>query len=124
MLVVTYDESKSIVILEPDGNLTDDNFMLACNIVDTHIELKNSIIGIIVITKEFTNWDSFADLLQHLVFVRDYHRKIKHIALVSDTTVVGFADRMIRHFSQAEVCSFPYNNFEHARKWMLNRDDV
>ena len=124
MLNITCDESRLIAILEPDGSLTPEDFIQVCRVINKHLNFKNSMIGIIVQTQDFTNWDSFSDLLPHLTFVHDYHTRVKNIALVSDSNVVGFSDRMIRHFVNAEVCAFSFDNYEHARKWMLNNNNV
>jgi hypothetical protein len=60
MLSVTIDEENVIAILEPEGPLTKNDFESAARVIDSYIEDTNKLIGLIIHTKSFPGWDSFA----------------------------------------------------------------
>lgn len=45
---------------------------------------------------------SFAALSSHLKFVKDHHKKIARIVLVTDSVLGNFAELIASHFVQAE----------------------
>jgi hypothetical protein len=51
----------------------------------------------------FPGWEDFAALVAHLRFVRDHHRKIERIAVVSDSTVLTAAPKIASHFVQVDL---------------------
>ena len=50
-------------------------------------------------------------------FIRDHHRKVKRIALASDTKLASLAPRIAELFIQAEVKSFGYDEVDAAIAW-------
>ena len=57
----------------------------------------------------------FSAMLWHLRFVRDHHRQIRRIAVVSDNKILGVASRTASHFVSAQVRSFDAGNRAAAR---------
>jgi len=119
MLNVTINEADSIAVLEPDSALSQKDFEAAAAIIDPFIERCGVLKGVIIHTKEFPGWDSFAALLTHLRFVRDHHRKVERVAIVTDSLLGDFAEHLSGHFVQAEVKHFGFHAFKEARLWVL-----
>jgi len=119
MLNVNIHEEDGIVILEPHGALTEDDFVAAAAIVDPFIERHGKLSGVMIHTKVFPGWDSFSALLTHLNFVRDHHTKIARVAMVTDSFIGDLAEVLSGHFIQAEVKHFRFNEFKQARLWAL-----
>lgn len=117
MLSVKIDEVHGIAILEPDGPLSKDDFESAAKIIDPYIEKTGQLHGLIIHTKAFPGWDSFAALSSHLRFVKDHHKKISRVAFSTDSVVGNFAEAVASHFVNAEIKVFPYQEFEEARNW-------
>jgi SpoIIAA-like len=67
----------------------------------------------------FPGWDSLAAMAAHIRFVRDHHRHIKKIALVTDAAVATVAKRLASHFVAAEIKHFPAGAREAAQQWIL-----
>lgn len=119
MLKVTIDEDNLVAILEPEGPLSENDFLSVAKVVDPIIDKYGQLTGIIIHTESFPGWDSFAALSSHLRFVRDHHKKIARVALVTDSMIGNFAEKIAGHFVKAEIRLFPYQEFEKARMWVI-----
>ncbi len=118
MLSVKFDEANGIAILEPDGALSKGDFELAAKIIDPYINKTGRLNGLIIHTKSFPGWDSFAALSSHLRFVKDHHRKISRVAISTDSVVGNFAEAVASHFVNAEIKLFSFQELEPARNWV------
>ena len=119
MLKLKIDEENRIAILEPEGSLSEADFKSAANEIDPLIEKYGHLTGIIIHTKSFPGWDSFAALSSHLRFVRDHHQKLTRVALVTDSVLGNFGKTIANHFVKAEIQAFPYQEYEKARMWII-----
>lgn len=114
------DNINHIAILEPDGELTSQDFEKASKLIDPMIEETGKLSGLIIHTKSFPGWDSFGAFLSHMRFVKDHHQKISHVALVTDSSLGGFGEKVASHFISAEVKNFDFNQLEQARRWIVS----
>jgi hypothetical protein len=55
----------------------------------------------------------------HFRFVRDHHKHIKKIALVTDSMLGNVAEHLASHFVAAEIKHFSASEFEVAKQWVL-----
>lgn len=117
MLSVTTDEQAGVAILEPHGALSKEDFERAAQTIDPYLERSQRLNGLVVRTKDFPGWDSFAALSSHLQFVRGHHRKIARIALCTDSVIGNFAKLVAPHFIAAEIRVFGFREFDRAKTW-------
>ena len=122
MLSVKIDEKNLVAVLHPDGPLSEDDFKSAATLIDPVIEKSGRLNGIIIYTKSFPGWDSFAALISHLRFVKDHHRKVSRVAFVTDSAIGKFAEPIGSHFVKAEIRSFPYQDFNQASEWVAGHN--
>lgn len=120
MLQVHLNEKDFIAILKPNGPLHESDFTSAKDIIDPFIEDTGKLKGIIIYVKSFPGWDSFSALISHLKFVNGHHKKVAKVAFVTDSIVGEFAEHIGQHFVAAKIKSFPFENFEEAKDWILN----
>ena len=118
MLNVQLDQKEAIAILEPNGALSKEDFIKACEIIDPFIESSGRLNGLIIYVRSFPGWDSFSALATHLKFVNEHHKKISRLAFVTDSPVGKLAEHIASHFVQAEVKSFPFDQLEEAQTWI------
>jgi len=118
MLTVKLNEIEGIAILEPDGELSARDFTSASAIIDPYIEKSGKLNGIIIHVKSFPGWDSFSALITHLKFIKEHHRKVSHVAFVTDSPIGGFAEHIASHFVGAEIKSFSFDELENSVKWI------
>jgi len=54
----------------------------------------------------------------HLRFVRDHHRQIRRIGVVTDSPLGKVAEQLASHFVSAEIRHFPAGAREAATRWI------
>ncbi len=119
MLKVTLDKETKIVTLQPDGALTKEDFDEAIKVIDPFIEAEGDLNGVIIYTESFPGWENFAALSRHLSFVKNHHKKIKKLAMVTDSFIGAFSEHISSHFVEAEIKNFDYDKIEDAKAWIL-----
>ena len=97
---------RGILILRPEGALRAEDFTALAAVVDPCIEQRGELAGLMIDAPAFPGWENFAALLSHLRFVRDHHRRIRRIAVVSDSTLLAVGPRIASHFVNADVRTF------------------
>ena len=122
MLDFNFDATDSIVYLRPTNALEADDFVKLAATVDPHIEKSGKLAGLIVEVSQFPGWDSFGALAAHLRFVRDHHRKIRKIALVTNAAMGNVVPRLASHFVAAEIKRFSAGEADAAKQWILSDD--
>jgi len=120
MLKVELDKENAIAIFEPHGALSKEDFDKAAMVIDPFIKETNKLNGIIIYTESFPGWENFAGLSEHIVFIKNHHRKIKRLAFVTDTKVIDYAKTIAKPFVEAEIKVFTYSEFDKAKAWVAS----
>lgn len=63
---------------------------------------------------------SLGAVAAHFRFVRDHHRRITKVALVTDAALGNIAERLASHFVSATIRHFPAGQLEAAEQWITN----
>ena len=105
-------------LIEPRGPLLREDFEAIAKQIDPVIEKDGKLNGLIIRTRDFPGWKSFGDFIEHLRFVKDHHRRINRIALVTDTPVAQIFPLIVSHFVSAEVRQFDFDDYDEAVVWM------
>ena len=74
--------------------------------------------GLLLDAESFPGWADVAAALAHLKFVREHHRKIQRVAVVSDSRFLTAAPKIATHLVRAEVRPFPRSQREEALGWL------
>lgn len=107
-----------ITIVEPSGPLSQEDFTSLAKSVDAFIHEHGPLHGLLIHTPGFPGWEDFGALTHHLRFVKDHHRLIRRIALVSDSPLASIAPRIANHFVAAKVDTFAYDDYGKALDWL------
>lgn len=118
MLSVKFDKLNHIAVLEPDGPLSESDFTNAAKAVDGMIEASGRLNGILIHSKSFPGWDSVAAFSSHLKFIKDHHKKLARVALVTDSIAAYLAEVFATHFVMAEIKIFSYKDMDKATRWI------
>ncbi|VAW84070.1 hypothetical protein MNBD_GAMMA18-1431 [hydrothermal vent metagenome] len=119
MLNINFDETNNIAILEPDAELSEADFTSAARVIDQYLGKSGKLNGIIIHVKTFPGWDSFTALVTHLKFIKDHHKRVSHLAFVTDSSIGLFAERVGSHFINAKVKNFDFNEFDKSVEWIM-----
>ena len=105
------DADAGILILDPaaDKSLSEDEFEAVGKTVSTYLESHDRLPGILIHGRRFPGWHSIGALFSHLKFVNVVHDKISKVALVTNSPMGSFADRVIVPLILAKVRKFDYD---------------
>jgi SpoIIAA-like len=118
MLHYELNRAESILILKPIGPLESTDFEKLAREVDPYIIEKGTLNGLMIYTKSFPGWDNFAAFLSHIKFVKNHHQKIRKIAAVTGSGFLSIMPQVAKHFIQAEVRHFDYDDKDSALDWL------
>ena len=109
---------EGILIVRPEGPLSSDDFTHIATDVDAHLEAHGALNGLMIHARRFPGWEDLWAVMSHLKFVREHHRKIRRVAVVSDAAMLQVAPKIATHFVSAEIKQFPFNAEEEALAWL------
>jgi len=118
MLTHALDRAAGILQVRPDGPLEAADFEDLAAEIDPYIENAGGLNGLLIEAPTFPGWENLGALLRHLTFVREHHREIARVALVTDSRLGDLAERVAGHFVSAEIKHFQGDQTEAARAWL------
>jgi hypothetical protein len=120
MIEHTLDTANAILYVRPKSALEKEDFAQLAKAVDPFIERSGALAGLIIEAPGFPGWDSLGALAAHLRFVRDHHKRIRKVGLVTDSAIGNVAERLASHFVAAQIRHFPAGDLEAARQWVMS----
>jgi len=111
-------KDAGILVVEPKGALSADDFLAIARTIDPYIEEHGKLTGLLIDAPSFPGWDSFGALIQHLKFVRDHHRRIDRVAAVTDNAFLQIAPRIAAHLAHPEIRVFAGDDRAQALAWL------
>jgi hypothetical protein len=120
MIEHTLDTQNGILHLHPGSALQASDFVELASVVDPYLEGHGELKGVIIEAPAgFPGWDSFGAMAAHFRFVREHHRRIRKIAVVTDTHLADVAEKLGSHFIAATIKHFPAGQAAEAERWVL-----
>jgi hypothetical protein len=119
MIAYELDKEQKLLIIRPEGPLSEQDFKTVAGAIDPFIEESGSLAGLVIQAATFPGWQDFAGLVGHLKFVKGHHKQIQKIAAVTDDKLVAIFPKMAGHFVSAEIKHFSSGEFEAAKAWVL-----
>jgi len=110
--------TAGILIVEPGGALAAGDFADLAATVDPYLEQNGELRGLLLQAPSFPGWENFAGLLSHLRFVREHHRRIRRVAVVSDSAFLSVAPKIANLFVSAELRTFAASERAAALEWL------
>jgi hypothetical protein len=122
MIKFELDEKTSVLHVRPVGPLRKEDFDELAHKVDPFIERSGGLAGLLLEAKQFPGWEDFGAAARHFRFVRDHHRKIAKIAVVTDSPIGTLAEHLASHFVAAQIKRFPAGQGKAARDWIASAE--
>ena len=110
-------ENTGVLSVNITGPLTSQNFEILTDTVDRFLEKDGELKGIVIRSKTFPGWDNIGGFLSHFEFVKNHHRKIRKVALVVDGAMATLIPEVAKHFVEAEVKHFKFEDNKEATTW-------
>jgi hypothetical protein len=121
MIEHTLDTANSILYLRPKSALEQSDFAQLASALDPHIEKIGGLAGLVIEVSAFPGWENIGALVAHIRFVQDHHKRIKKVALVTDSAVGNIAQRVASHFVAAKIRHFHAGQLDNAKQWIMDR---
>jgi len=115
----TLDVANSILHVRPKGALSEGDFAALARTVDPHIDRTGGLAGLIIEIDDFPGWQSLGAMAAHFRFVRDHHKRIKKVGVVTDSALGSVAENLAAHFVAAEIKRFPATELDAATEWVI-----
>jgi hypothetical protein len=109
---------EGILVLKPDAPLSKEDFGDLSATVDSYLADHAELHGVLIHSKGFPGWEDFGGFTAHMHFVREHHKKIKRLAVVTDSPIAGIAQSLGKHFTSAEIRHFPFSDEAKALDWL------
>ena len=109
---------EGILVIRPRDSLEAADFQSIAQQVDPYIEAKGKLDGVLIDAPAFPGWKDFSALIAHLKFVKDHHRKIERVAIVTDDGVLRLAPRIAEHFAHPAFKVFGSSDADRAFAWL------
>ena len=119
MIEHTLDTAQRILYIQPQAPLAESDFVQLAQAVDADIEENGDLSGLIIEATTFPGWQSLGAMVAHFRFVRDHHKHIKKIGIVSDSFFADIAEHLASHFVAAEIRHFPAAELDAAKQWIV-----
>jgi hypothetical protein len=112
-------EVTGVAIIRPEQmhGLSEIDFRQLTDLVDHYLKDHDTLRGLIIASQEFPGWEDLMAFISHIRFIRNHHRAIQKVALVSDSQLLSAAPNLINHFVNAKVQNFPFSDIEQAKIW-------
>jgi hypothetical protein len=121
MIEHTLDAANSILYLRPKSSLEQSDFAELARTIDPHISETGGLAGLIIEVAAFPGWESLGAMTAHFRFVRDHHKHIRKIGVVTDSALGNVAEQLASHFVSAEIRHFHAGEVEAATQWVMKR---
>jgi hypothetical protein len=121
MIDLTLDTVNSVLYVRPKAALGKSDFVQLAQAVDPYIEKTGGLAGVIIDAPSFPGWESLGAMATHFRFVRDHHKHVKKIGLVTDSPLGSVAEHLASHFVAADIRHFAAGELEAAKQWVMAR---
>lgn len=123
MLRITELTERNCLLLEPSGALSPKDLDALTARFDAYVNARDRIPNLVIRAVSFPTWTDFGTLLKHLRFIREHHRLVRKVALVSDARALDIAPRIAGHFVSAEIRPFPARDYAAALDWVAKAEE-
>ena len=118
MLGYRLEPRNGVVILTPRGRLDASDFASLALTVDPWIEDHGKLRGILIDARSLPRWDDVDAMLAQLRFVRNHHRAVERVAVVTDLPLLEALPAIARLFTGADVRRFAHRERRAAVAWL------
>ncbi|GAA5524520.1 hypothetical protein Maes01_01077 [Microbulbifer aestuariivivens] len=118
MIQHRWHQDQKILEIEPEGPLQESDFRNLASQVDPVLRQRELLAGLLINGSHFAGWEDFGALVAHLRFIRDHHRHIHKVALLSDKPLLRVMPAIVSHLVSAEARPFSLHEKAEALEWL------
>jgi hypothetical protein len=118
MLRITEDHARHCLILEPTGSLSQADLERLRERFEAVAAATGRAPNLLVHAASFPSWADLGALAKHVRFIREHHRRIARVAIVSDARALDVAPVVARRLVAADIRHFPEKELDVALAWV------
>jgi len=124
MIDVDLNEAEGVAVVQPEQmhGLSESDFKQLTDRIDGYLKDHDTLRGLVIVTESFPGWEDFNAFTSHIKFVRDHHRAIQKVAIVSDSQLLSVGPYVVDHFVSAKVRHFDFADIDEAKTWAASED--
>ena len=109
---------ESMLTIRLHNSVSEADILLLSPKVDEYLEHHKRLAGVMLISKDWAGWDSFAALRATMTFLRGHHHKISRIALVTNSVLADLIPIFAARFVNTTIRHFRYEDEANAKIWL------
>jgi hypothetical protein len=109
---------ESMLTIRLHNSVSEADILLLSPKVDEYLEHHKRLAGVMLISKDWAGWDSFAALRATMTFLRGHHHKISRIALVTNSVLADLIPIFAGRFVNTTIRHFRYEDEANAKIWL------
>ena len=115
MLTYSIMKPEGILLLRPSTPLSKADFGGLSADVDAYLSEHAKLHGVMVQAKGFPGWEDFSGFTAHMHFVREHHKQVERIAVVTDSPWAAWPScwASTSHRPSSDILLFPTT----PRRW-------
>jgi len=112
-------EAVGVAVIRPEQmhGLSEVDFRQLTDLVDHYLKDHDALRGLVIAAERFPGWEDLIAFISHIRFIRDHHKAIRKVALVSNSRLLSAAPYLVDHFVNAKVRHFSFSDIEQAKVW-------
>lgn len=123
MISIEVHAEDNIFVIAPDAAISSDDIANLNRKVSDYINVNDRVPDLVIRAENFPAWKDFDAISNHIAFVKNHHRLVKKVAIVSDSSLVWLVRPFVNLFVGARVRHFPAGQFDSAYAWAKVEED-
>jgi hypothetical protein len=123
MFIIEERPNENIIVVTPKNSIKAENIESFKNQVNKYINTHDVIPNFVFRINSVPYWANFRALQEHFQFVKNHHKLVKKVAIISDSPTVTIMRSLVNFFTDASVRRFSEKAFDDAINWAQMEDD-
>lgn len=123
MIDIEIKRAENVFLLKPRGSISADDFKSVASTIDGYINEHDAVPRLVFQVGELPHWKDLEAMTAHLHLVRDHHKIIPKVAIVSDSALLALLRPVVDVFTGAKVRRFPADALDDAINWAAMEED-
>ncbi len=123
MIEIDIRKSENLFVMSAEGAVGAADFKSLGEAIDGYINEHDEIPSLVFRLNGLPHWKDLGALIAHFRLVKDHHRIIPKVAIVSDSGALAVIRPFVDQFTGAKIRRFPSNAFEDAVNWAAMAED-
>jgi len=123
MINIEIKRPENVFVISPEGALSPEDFKKLAGAIDGYINEHDVVPRLVFQIDGLPHWKNFESMIAHFRMVRDHHKIVPKVAIVSDSRLLALARVFVDHFTGAKIRRFPPEALEDAINWAAMQED-